>query len=77
MILVVDELNNNAIEYGSDQSENNIMRVVVQRKNNSKIDFRLEVQDTGNGCKHKTAAEMKALQDIKLGNGFDNHRSIR
>ena len=46
MILVVDELNNNAIEYGSMEAENNIMRVAISKQSNGLLDFRLEVQDT-------------------------------
>ena len=77
MILVVDELNNNAIEYGSMEKENNIMRVCIEKNKHGRLDFKLEVQDTGNGLKHKTADEMRKIQEVKLGNGFEKHSSIR
>jgi len=42
--LIVDELNNNAIEYGSKQGEINILRFFSEIKD-GKISIKIEVQD--------------------------------
>lgn len=47
IILIVDELNNNAIEYGSKQGDMNIMYIDIQKRENNILDFSLRVQDAG------------------------------
>lgn len=75
IILVVDELNNNAIEYWSLSWEFNKLRIIVNFNEN---DFKLniEVEDTWKGNKHKTSYEMLQLWERKLLEWFYNH-SIR
>ena len=74
--LITDEMNNNAIEYGSLDEEMNIIRVIVENRDEN-IHFIIEVQDTGNWAKHKTAKEMEKLRNEKLEKWFKWYTSIR
>jgi anti-sigma regulatory factor (Ser/Thr protein kinase) len=47
LILITDEINNNAIEYGSLQGERNSMTIEIQ-KGASSCEVKIEVEDTGN-----------------------------
>ncbi|MDD3793761.1 MAG: ATP-binding protein [Candidatus Gracilibacteria bacterium] len=76
IILISDELNNNAIEYGSDKEGFNYLRI------NSKIEdgvinFNLEVEDNGKGKAPKKALDMETMRAHKLKLGYFNHDSIR
>ncbi len=75
-ILAGDELNNNAIEYGSAAGELNKMRVIVKKVEKT-YSIQLEVEDTGTGEKSKTADEMRQKQKDVLEKWFRNHSSIR
>ena len=77
LILVADELNNNAIEYWSQKWEMNYMRVKIIKKD-SNLDFIIEIKDTWNGSRHRTSKEMRELQENKLKKSFIGCRnSIR
>lgn len=65
MVLIVDELNNNAIEYGSAQNDTNTLSIYVA-KNDKDFDIKISVQDAGTGKHPKTAQEMSDLRDTKL-----------
>lgn len=75
LVLIVDELNNNAIEYGSTTGYINKMTFVLDCQ--SAISMTIEVEDGGNGNKPKKAEQMRALQSEKKEQWFDNHDSIR
>lgn len=76
LILVSDEMNNNAIEYGSKAGELNSMRVFVE-KIGTNVDICIEVEDTWNGKKHKTSKQMEKLRDFREEKGYKDHDSIR
>lgn len=76
IILLSDELNNNAIEYGSLKGDNNIMRVKVIKKDN-KIKINIEVEDSWKWLKHLTASAMEDNKKKIIKEGFKNHKSIR
>lgn len=76
IILVVDELNNNSIEYGSKKWDLNKMRFIVLKKN-WKLEMNIEVEDSWNGKRPKKAMEMEWLKIEKLERWFDEHKSIR
>lgn len=61
-------MNNNAIEYGSTREEINFLRVMIYDIRGVK-ELIIEVEDTGNGTKHKKALEMETLRahQLKLG----------
>ncbi|MDD5769493.1 MAG: ATP-binding protein [Candidatus Gracilibacteria bacterium] len=75
-VLIVDELNNNAIEYGTKKGGLNILRF-KGKKQDGKIFINIEVEDEGNGTKSKKACDMEILRNQKTELGFNNHNSIR
>jgi len=69
-ILVTDEMNNNAIEYGSKPEDiNRITFKVIKRQENIKMI--VEVEDTWRWKAPKTAEQMYALKDEKIKIWFD------
>ena len=76
LILITDELNNNAIEYGSLSWENNTMRISI-KKENTYILLSIEVEDTGKWSSSKKAEDMEKLRTEKVNSWFKNHASIR
>lgn len=76
IVLITDELNNNAIEYWSSENWINKLRISFL-KNDNKINLNLEVEDDGKGRKPKTALDMETLRAHKLKLWYFNHDSIR
>lgn len=76
MILIVDELNNNAIEHGSESSSKSEMRVIMNKKDGN-IQVNIEAQDSWTGPHPKTAHDMNALRKDTEQKWFKNHTSIR
>ncbi len=76
IILVSDELNNNAIEHGSDVNGINILRLMIKR-NGQKVDFNLEVEDNWKWKDAKKAIDMEELRAHKLKRWYSKHDSIR
>jgi uncharacterized UPF0160 family protein len=76
IVLISDELNNNAIEYWSDSNWQNIMRIKA-KKIDKEIDFILEVEDNWKWREHKTALDMETMRAHQLKLGYFNHDSIR
>lgn len=75
-ILASDEMNNNAIEYGSSENEINYLRIKVN-KQNTIISLSMEVEDTWNGKFSKTAEEMEEFKKIRIHENYKEHKSIR
>lgn len=76
IILICDELNNNAIEYGSAPHSKNVMRVCTV-ENDGEILLKIEVEDSGDGVSPKTALDMETMRAHKLKLGYEKHNSIR
>ena len=76
-ILIIDELNNNAIEYGSLPENTNIMRFFYKKTSDTTFDISMEVEDSWLWKHHKTSAEMEVLRINKIQSWFDNYKSIR
>ena len=76
LILIVDELNNNAIEYWTDSAWENKLRIKTI-KNKKNIDIIVEVEGNGRGISPKTALEMETLRAHQLRLWYWNHESIR
>lgn len=76
LILITDELNNNAIEYGSLSGENNLMRILI-KKGESDTFISIEVEDTWKWASSKKAEDMEKLRGEKVSSWFKNHTSIR
>ncbi len=77
LVLIVDELVNNSIEYGSNPWEQNKIRIMFNKDNNWKTNLTIEVEDTWNWDYHKNSFEMEKQKKIRLNNWFENHESIR
>lgn len=75
-ILASDEMNNNAIEYGSSKNEINYLRIKIN-KQNTILSLSLEVEDTGNWKFAKTAEEMEEFKKIRIHENYTKHKSIR
>lgn len=76
LILLVDELNNNAIEYWSKDGEiNKFIFILEEDKNNIKIN--IEVTDTWNWIQAKKAIDMEKIKEQRLKKWFEWHLSIR
>lgn len=76
IILVIDEMNNNAIEYWSKNWDINKIRFKAQINNNI-AEINIEVQDSWKWEKAKTALEMETLRAHQLKLWYLNHDSIR
>ncbi len=76
LILIVDELSNNSIEYWSKTWETNCFKIKLNVSSNS-IFLNCEVSDTGNWANPKKACDMYSLRDAKKQKWFANHNSIR
>ena len=75
LILIVDELNNNAIEYWTKPWDYNRLTVYIDMVDNN-LNLKIEVEDCWNWALPKTAKEMMQLREKKIKNGFNNN-SIR
>lgn len=76
LILISDELNNNAIEYWTSKSGQNILRIMWFKILDEKI-FCMEVEDSWNWKDPKTALDMETMRAHKLKLWYFNHNSIR
>lgn len=77
LVLIVDELNNNAIEYGSKESEINILNIFIEKTLEGRYNIQISVQDTWHGKNAKSASEMELLRQEREEKWFKNHNSIR
>jgi len=76
IVLISDELNNNAIEYWSNQDAFNSLRISTQIIDWI-INFNLEVEDNWKWRAPKNALDMETMRAHKLKLGYFNHDSIR
>ncbi len=76
LILVADELNNNAIEYWSKSWEMNLFKITITHIDKG-FNLNIEVHDTWNWPKAKKSFEMEEMRDNKKKEWFSNHNSIR
>ena len=77
IILICDELNNNAVEYGSMQGERNMMRFFMKKERDGSTYLEIEVQDTGRWVNAKNAKKMEHIRNEKLKIGFESYQGIR
>jgi anti-sigma regulatory factor (Ser/Thr protein kinase) len=76
LVLVIDELNNNAIEYWSKPWDKN--KIIFKISNTKKYFlFNIEVYDSGLGKLTKTADEMEIIRNKKKEAWFNKYKSIR
>ncbi len=77
LVLIIDELNNNAIEYGSKKWEANIFNLILDSKSKEGLYIEASVTDTGNGPHAKKAWDMEELRNKHAEKDFTKHTSIR
>lgn len=77
LVLIIDELNNNAIEYGSRQWETNNFVLILKKELNSGFYVESFVSDTGNGANSKSSTDMEQLRKAHENKDFTSHNSIR
>lgn len=75
-VLIIDELNNNAIEYGSNEMAINRFKFIWKKQDDG-IYLNIEVEDEGNGKNAKKSSEMEVLRHDKIEKWFENYHSIR
>ena len=76
IILIIDELNSNAIEYWSKSWENNKIRMHVTKTEKDFV-INLELEDTWNWNFAKSSNEMYWIEKQKIKTGFKNNKTIR
>lgn len=76
IILISDELNNNAIEYWTEKDWFNSLRLEIEFSDNY-LDFCMEVEDMWNWKAPKSALDMETMRAHKLKRWYFNHDSIR
>ncbi|MCD5374826.1 ATP-binding protein [Candidatus Gracilibacteria bacterium] len=77
LVLVIDELNNNAIEYGSKKGEKNYMSFKLSKNTSGNLIIDTTVTDTGKGDHAKKAKDMLLLRKQNENKDFSHHHSIR
>jgi len=77
LVLIIDELNNNAIEYWSKADEDNIFYIKFKKEDKNRIFIDSYVSDTGNGAYAKKSQDMEKLRNIHEKKDFSSHNSIR
>lgn len=77
IVLIIDELNNNAIEYGSARWDMNHLYILVQRDWENSIFVKASVADTWKWQHAKTSEEMERLRHNHENKDFTEHHSIR
>jgi len=76
LILITDELNNNAIEHWSIDWDNNYMKFIIKH-DKSEVNIKIEVEDSWKWENHKCAEEMYNMREDKLSIWFEKYRAIR
>lgn len=77
LVLITDELNNNAIEYGSREGDRNYMTLNLSKHDNGGIVIEVSVVDTWRWTHAKDASDMLQLKKENENKDFSNHKSIR
>lgn len=77
LVLISDELNNNAIEYGSDANDTNSFSISLEKLPDKSINILFSVTDSGKWKQAKTSKQMKEIQKKYSQKDFSHHNSIR
>jgi len=76
LVLISDELNNNAMEYGSKEGDINIFRVQLQQKEGSQ-NISISVSDTWSWAEAKNSSQMQEIREKLEDTDYSQHHSIR
>jgi anti-sigma regulatory factor (Ser/Thr protein kinase) len=77
LVLIIDELNNNAIEYWSQQGDDNYMNIKLSKKSDTELFIDVSVIDSWQWDHAKNADDMLILKKKNENKDFSNHDSIR
>jgi len=77
LVLIIDELNNNAIEYGSISWEKNLFFLSLKKDASGNYIVESRVSDTWNWPRAKSAEEMESIREKNNNKDFSSHTSIR
>jgi len=77
LVLIIDEMNNNAIEYGSNPQDINYFTFIVRKKSTTSLYIESYVCDSWNWPQAKTADQMGKLKSTHENKDFSTHNSIR
>ena len=77
IVLILDELHNNAIEYGSLQWERNIFFLKIEKIQGKGYSIIASVTDTWHWLKAKKAIQMEEIRKNHENEDFRKHTSIR
>lgn len=77
LVLMVDELNNNAIEHGSLDNETNKFYLCIKKASKKVYDIHVAVTDSGRWEDAKNAHDMEIMRKQHEHKDFSKHHSIR
>lgn len=77
LVLIIDELNNNAIEYGSNAWDTNFLEIHIQKTKTWNISLEVFVSDTWKGQNSKKAQDMEQIRKLYESKNYLEHHSIR
>lgn len=77
IVLILDELHNNAIEYGSMQGDINTFYLKIRKCSSEEFYLEARITDTGRGLKAKKAVQMEKIRKEHQNEDFSHHSSIR
>jgi len=77
LVLIIDELNNNAIEYGSKKGDINTLELHISSLQKNYFEINVCVSDSGTWEKTKTAHDMEEMKEQMKNKDFSTHDSIR
>lgn len=77
LVLIIDELNNNAIEYGSKKDDENFLCLKLLKQDDIKLSVEASVLDQGTGEHAKNSQAMEELRKKHENKDFSTHNSIR
>ena len=76
LILICDELSNNAIEHWNDFKGVNKVRINIKKDKNI-LYINIEIEDSANWYNAKNASQMETIRNEKLNDNFILNKSIR
>ena len=77
LVLIIDELNNNAIAYGSNKWDENLLEIKIQKLKSEILEISAYVTDTGTWARAKKAHDMETLRKQHENKDFSEHKWVR
>lgn len=77
LVLIIDELNNNAIEYGSKPGDKNTLELHLKKLSSGDVSLEALVADTWQWPSSKKANDMEKIRRMHESKNYSDHHSIR